>query len=187
MFKCHRCAEGTTVHRFDRICDFETPILTDQSIALSWGSEPRPAPEPHPHAVTDTEHTMAHLNEQSYVPPSNRFAERAHREISDAQRHVASVFKGNPDRPGLNPRGYNYLGPGNPMDGRPPTNPLDALAHAHDLDGWAAALFPTTSKTDSTCGVECIHTHIVRGAYIRATIASQNTSMQDTIRDNENP
>ncbi len=102
---------------------FATPILTDQSIALSWGSEPRPAPEPHPHAITDTEHTMAHLNEQSYVPPSNRFAERAHREISDAQRHVASVFKDNPDRPGLNPRGYNYLGPGNPMDGRPPTNP----------------------------------------------------------------
>ena len=39
---------------------------------------------------------------------------------------------GDPER-GYNYGGYNYLGPGNRLDGKPDKNELDGIAHEHDI------------------------------------------------------
>ena len=134
----------------------ELAQLTRQSVALASAyndvyNRPSTVPihestdldrvEAHENAVTEAEHHMTHLNSQSHVPIEMKRAAR--REVESAQRQtagyvamgrqtLATLMKDNPDRPGWNIRGFNYLGPGNPMDGKSPTDPLDAKAMAHD-------------------------------------------------------
>ena len=47
-----------------------------------------------------------------------------------SKHHSSSTCEAN--RKNMNPAGYNYLGPGNPLDNGQPINQLDSLAREHD-------------------------------------------------------
>lgn len=57
-------------------------------------------------------------------------------------------IKGDLLRPGINPMGYKYLGPGNPMDGANPINLLDRIAMQHDLAYEHAKSYEDVRRAD---------------------------------------
>jgi hypothetical protein len=61
---------------------------------------------------------------------------------------LSALLKNDPDRPGLNPRPYNYLGPGNPLDGKLPYNKVDAIAMEHDRAYGAATSYKDIDNAD---------------------------------------
>lgn len=53
--------------------------------------------------------------------------------VTKAQNDQAQNGSGSGKRPGYNLYGYNYVGPGNPLDGLSPTSTLDNVALQHDI------------------------------------------------------
>jgi len=97
--------------------------------------------------------------------------EVASHQENNGKRSTQSVY---PDgRPGYNPWGYNYLGPGNPIDGRKPTNALDALAESHDIRYDNAASYEDVRAADIDFIRRAPGAHPVMGTVAAVAIAGK--------------
>ena len=61
---------------------------------------------------------------------------------------MPAFAKNDPDRAGDNPAPYWYMGAGNPMDGRVPSNKADEIAMDHDYEYGSATSFADVRRAD---------------------------------------
>lgn len=88
----------------------------------------------HCEAVGDA---AAQMVTQNYIDPNRNVLRQgqaaAQEENNRARAQEDTPVGGGGKRAGYTFPGYNYLGPGNPLDGKPPVNNLDNLAMVHDI------------------------------------------------------